>query len=317
MSGINSFNCSSFGANTGGGNCALVLGKVMGFFLVPKSFEIKDDEFTDTGIIDALKEASEAAVFSNRIFPVHGIADVADNSAEDTQQTLGYGPIVTVQEGNYSWTFTLLGGGVCLQKKLRKFNGGNYATIFYDENGVLFGQKVGTSLKGVPLVEFHAGKWGIATGTTIMSTTARFVVNPTYLNEKLGFYKLEDTSLRFEDVVGLQDVNLSVAAHVGASLVFNIKATTGCDGEDLYDAFSTELADVTLWKAVNAATGADVTITSVTANPSLKAFTVTLDSDDADKPATGGSIVISLKSPADLAAKGVIGYEGQPLKTVV
>ena len=311
---VNSFSCSGVGANTGHGKCALVIGKVAGYFLSLSPFEIPDAKLTDEEIIKFLQEGATKANFTERIFPVHNIVDVADNSSEPTVQTFGYGPQVTTSEGSYIWTFTQGKGGICLLKKLRKFNGPDVYALFYDENGVLFGQKVGSSLKSVPLVDYFAAPWKIATAEAVMGVTAKISVKPKHLNENLGFFKPKEDSVRYEDVEGLQDVVLRSQAHTPGTAIWDIALSTGCDGVDLYSVFGAVLADPDLWVFRNGVTNAPITITSVAENAAGTGYVVTLDTTDTDLPAANGIVLGSLAPPADLAAAGVVGFEGLTLK---
>lgn len=308
---INSFVCQPAGSNTGIGDCSLEISKIVGFFLVNKNFVLTAANLlADSALLAALQTASSADLKPSRIYPVHGLVDIADNSTDPTVQTFGYGPSVIVADGNYDWTFPFLRGGICLLKALQRFNGSDIRVIFYDSNGVLFGWKVGETLKGVPLNQFFAPPWKPNTGAAAMVTNVKMNFGPRYLNEELGFYKV--TEFAIDSVEGLQNVVLKLSS--AAKPVYKVKAFSGCAQVDM-SIYSTELANVARWAARNAGTGALITISSVVADANIGGWTLTLDSADPDYPAVG-SILISLAAPSVLSAAGVVGYESIPLTIV-
>jgi len=298
---INEFKCSQVGgANTGIDDCSLQIGKIVGFFLVWPSFTLTAANLLNDGALKtAMLAAASADIPSQRIYPVHMLEDITDNSAEPQQQTFGYGTAVDTDNGTYDWTFPFLKGGLCLLKALQMFNKSSIRVIFYDAEGTLFGQKVGDTLKGIPLNQFVANKWTPATGTTVMGTSVKFNFQPKYINEQIGFYKVTDFS--FEDIEGLRNASLSLAA-AQASPVFKFKVLAGCQKLDLFDLYEDELADENLWEFFNADTGASVGITSVAADTGLKAFTVTLVAADI---LAATRITGKLAAPSVLTAAGL------------
>lgn len=310
---INSFKCSAAGGNTGVDDCSLQISKIVGFFLVSKNFVLSAaDLASDATLQAALIAAANADSKALRAFPVHQLVDIADNTTDPTEQTFGYGPSVIVAGGMYNWTFPFLRGGLCLLKALKTFNNTDTRPIFYDSNGTLFGWKVGDTLKGVPLNQFYANDWRPNTGAATMVTSVKFTLNPRYLNEELGFYKVTDFSL--ESIEGLQNVVLKQTG-VQAKPVYKVTAAVGCSAANIFDQYSVELAAAALWRAKNKATGAAITITSVAADANIFGFTVTLDSSDTGYPAVG-SIELSLAPVSVLKAAGVTGLESVPLTIV-
>lgn len=306
---INTYNCTQAGANTGIGDCPLVIDKITGVFLVGKDFELTAANLaSDATLLAALMAAAVADDPALRLRPVHGIVDIADNTADATEQTFGYGSSVVVADGFYNWTFPFLKGGLCLLKALQEFNSTDVRIIFYDSSGVLFGWKVGETLKGVPLNQFYANPWRPNTGAAVMITNFRVSMNPRYLNKEIGFVKVN--SFSFEQIEGLQNVILKQTG-VQAKPVYKITASTGCSGTSLYT-FSAEMAVPANWIAKNATTGALIAITSVAVDANISGWTVTLDAADPDYPVIG-SIILQWAPPSVLAAAGVVGYESIPL----
>lgn len=292
------------GGNTGFGDCVLSFTNVVGAFLVPTGRRFTPAELEDFQA--TLQDAARAENPRDRIYPIHNL-DVPTNNTEDlTIQTTPYGSKYPVREGDYDWTFQFFQGGFCLLKALRSHNGTGKAALFYDANGVIFGQKIGDDLAGVPLVFFWANPWGISDGSNASVYSARFVFKPRYINDDLG---VVDGGFNPAVIEGLQDVALRQATG-SARPALKVTATTGCGGDDMYDFYPTELAAVGAWKAT--INGAEVTITSVAEDPNVKGWTVTLDADDPDYSPTG-TLTISLADPDTLDGLGVTGYESKRL----
>lgn len=311
---INQFTCAAFGANTGTDECSFDPGKILGFFLVGPSFAISEaDTASDETLLAKLQLATLETLKANRLFPVHGLLDVADNSAEAAQQTFGYGAVVNTNNGTYNWSFPFIKGGICLLKALQQFNGADIRPIFYDDNNTLIGWKSGAFLKGIPLIQFFAPKWNIATGAAVTGKNVTFSFDPKYINQQLGFYKFSD-DVSMDSVEGLRNIKLYQSG-TQAKPVYKVKASAGCSNVDLYTQYSSVLAAAGLWVAKNKATGALITVTSVAVDANISGWTVTLDSADADYPAVG-TIELSLTTPTLLKAAGVVGYESLILNIV-
>lgn len=283
-------------ANTGFGDCFLNPSFIVGMILIPKDREYTPVETATKETIAAAILADTRAIKINRAYPITNLEAITDNSEEASYSTLGYGSKSMNKEGDYDWSFQFVKGGICLNKSLRKFNGSSKSALFYDENGTIFGVKSGVNLKGVPLASFYVPPFKIADGSNATDYRVRVAHKPNYLNDSIGFVECERALL--DDIDGLQDVVLSTAVG-SATPIFKIKATTGCSGDDLYELYSTELADESLWIA-KGADGSVLTITSVVVDPALQAWTVTVD---------GVAKTIALASASALETAGVNGFE--------
>lgn len=305
MAGLNRIICGQAGANTGTGACVLTLGGVVGGFLVPSSFALSaSDLASETALLAALNTA-RLAPKASRIYPLPAIVTPTDNSEENVEQTFGYGGIATVREGKYNWMFQYVEGGICVSNALRKFNSQKNYIILFDQYGTLFGMKSGTSMKGIPLEMFWADKWKINSGSEIMGTSFRVVFDAKYVNDMIGFMKTSDIDL--SSVKGLYNVALKNG--VRALGVLKLTATYGCGGDDLYDLFSAEIANVAAWVVTNTTTGAIIDITSVAVDANIKGWTVTVDTADPDYSATIGQLTVSLAAPSVLDGLGISGFE--------
>jgi len=305
MSILNNIVCSAAGGNTGIADCSLTLKNVVGGFLVPASFELTEAQLASK---DAALAAILAAVNNDnpalRIYPLPETVTMTDNSEDVVLQTFGFGAQVPVRDGKYNLTFQYTKGGNCINNALQKFNSGNYRYIGFDAAGVLFGTKVGTSLKGIPLDYFYAAPFKFNDGANVALFAYRLSFNPAYINSGLGFISLNVADLMA--INGLQNIVFSLVAPRAAG-VFRLRATTGCAGTDLYSIYGDELADDTNFVVTRL--GNAVTITSVAKDANTGSFLFTLDTTDPDYNAAG-PFVVNTAAPSVLAGNGVEGYEG-------
>lgn len=304
MAVLNKKTCIVQGANTGFGNCVLSFAHIAGAILVPRGTQFTPEDLEDFQA--ALETRAMAANPQQRIFPIHHFEQVTDNTEDKTIETLGYGGKYPVREGDYDWTFQFLQGGICLLKSLRKFNGAGMNALFYDANGVVFGQKIGDNLAGIPLVFFWADQWRPSDGTASSVYAVQFVFKPRYINDDLGFV---ETDFNPSLVQGLKDVVLSEGAG-SARPALKVLAHTGCSRDNLYDLYADELAAVAAWTAT--INGGSVAITSVAEDPAIGGWTVTLDDTDPNYDAND-PIILSLADPVTLDGLGVSGYESRKL----
>lgn len=308
MSILNSKNCAVGGGNTGYGDCFVDLKNIVGGILVPAGREYTPDETASAATMLAAIQADILAAATSRAYPLASFEGLTDNTEDPTIQTLGYGGLAVTREGLYNLTLQFIQGGLCLSKSLRKFNSSNRSVLLFDASGLLVGWKSGTNLKGIPLDMFYQRPFRLNDGTNVTNYSTQLVFKPQYLNDLIGFIEMSIGDL--SALRGLQDIVLSETT--GSNLpILKIKAKTGCAGTDLYDLFSTELADADLWTARNL-DGEEIAITSVVVDAGLKAWTVTVDSADPNYPVSG-PVIISLAPPTDLAAEGIDGYEGLTL----
>lgn len=306
MALLNRTVCLTAGSNTGFGDCVLIPKNIVGMFIVPKNFVLTPaNQLT---LKTALQDAALENNIVDRIFPIHNFAAITDNSAEAPTETLGYGGISVLNDGDYNWLFRIGLGGLCLNKALRKFNNKVSRVLLYDAGGILYGVKSGDNMVGIPVKLFYAHKFTIADGS---STTTAFnlqlVLEPRYLNDDIAFLDAGNDGFMLSEIEGIKDVALTETA-TSAKPILSVLASVGCSGDNLYDQYADELAVAAAWVVLNTVTGATITPTSVAKNAGLKAFTITI-------PTTAVPVSVSLASVSALEALGVVGYESKPLIT--
>jgi hypothetical protein len=320
MAGLNALDCGSDVRNTGIGGCSLNFEATKGDFLVPKGRVYTQAELATPASLRAALEADILAPKGTRIFPLHGFEAITDNTEDPTFQTMASGRQVPIREGNYNWIFQYYDGGLCLSNKLRSFkNNTGYAVLFYDAENKLFGTTKTASdgkpgMAGIPLEVLYPFPWKPNDFANAPIYRIQFSFKPNYINEDIAYV---DAGFNLDELNGLQNINLTVVG-TPAGGVFQVQALTGCDKSNLYDLYSTQLASAALWTLANAATGAAIPITSVAANATLKAFTVTADTADPAYTAVGatGKVSIGTVGPAALDAADIAGYESIPVEVV-
>lgn len=311
MADLNVIYCSTDIKNTGYGECVLVPGFWKGAFRVPKGKVYTQAELT--ALRATLVAGTLADSKTNRIFPLHGFRTITDNSEETVFETLGDGGQKPVRDGNYNITFRYTDGGLCLSMALRSFNFKSSSWIFYDDQFQFFGWRkldatgLAYGLGGIPTT-FHANKWKHNSGSEGVIFSVYYSFDSSYLNDSLGFVKADFNPA---EVVGLQTVALKQVGAASLAGVSNIQATTGCDGTNMYDLYSADLADPLLWVVTRTDTGAVLDVDTVVANPALKAFTLGLDVLDPDYVAAGagGDLNVTWIGPTGLDTADIPGFE--------
>lgn len=304
---LNNISCTTEGGNTGYGTCFLNPKNIVGGFIVPKDFELVTADLATSAATITKLEAGTLLAAASRVYPLPRFENLTDNTEEATLQTLGYGGLHKTREGRYNWTYQFVDGGLCLSNALRKFNGKKVYVIFFDAEGLVVGQKVGTSIKGIPMTLFDAKPFKLNDGSNVAAYNVQFIFEALYINENIGFSSAEVADLM--DIQGLQ--NIALTAGTRAANVLKVTAKYGCDGENVYDLYSTELAEVTAW-AVTSPTGAVLTITSVAVDANISGWTITVDAADPDYGASD-TFTVSMGAPSVLDGLGVSGFESNSI----
>lgn len=302
MNAINSFSCATAFGNTGTNKCAFAPKEVVGMFIVPKSWSIKNDQVPT--LQTYLEQSAKSPSKSSRIYPVHNFVGFTDSSEDVVRETLGYGETVTIRDGNYNWMFRFVKGGMCLLKSLRDRNGSDVYVVFIDKEGNLIGTIRNGGLAGIPISDFWAPKWTLGDGS---GTTSNFSVfmsfKPEYINERLAFIQTKNSGLILEDIQGLQDLlAIPITAAAGTANVYVVDKCSG-NNEDVADLFGDDLAEVSLWSA-SSVNGTAQTISAVAFNPLTKSYTLTFT------PVRTVGSIISLASVDVLEAADIVGFEG-------
>lgn len=314
MSILNKTNCGTSLRNTGIDRCSPHIRFIRGLFLVPPEWHLTESQLASEATVRSALEAAIMAPAGERIYPVPGFKSITDSSQDAVIDTLGDGSQIVVRDGNNNWTVQYYDGGLCLSDRLRSFNNSGYRPIFYDDQKMLFGHKIteadGTkSIYGVPMDSIYFAPFKVSTGSNVAQYRIVMSFQPRYINEERGFVVMDIPPGQLN---GLRDMTLE--GNSSNAGVINFSVYAGCSKENMYDEFSTELANVALYTAKNA-TGGIISITAVTAIPGTKSFNLVLDNLDADYPASSTAIVtIQPDTAAAFAAAGIAGFEASSFK---
>lgn len=315
MAELNKVTCGGLlKGNTGVPQCYMDLAPINGIILTPIGYTLTKAEIAST-LLSKL-QTSTLAARANRIYPVLNFVDIKDNTEQPSYQTLGFGRKVLLKEGKYSFEASYLDGGLCLSNQLRNFNYTKWAAFLVDANGVLVGTKVGDNIMAIPLNLFYASPYGIATSSQAASYKLNMEIEPKYLNEEIGFVQTKGEFDIFDSVKGLLNLVIKTAVPLTGGKL-EIMVTNSCGGDNIYDVYGSNLANVTAWVAKNATTKNGITITAATPVAANKTIELTLDTADTDYPAVASKLTIELNTAAILAATPIlmVGYEGANIIT--
>lgn len=313
---INSIECASNIRNSGFGSCTFTPGFTKGWFRVGKNFKIDATVAASPTTLRAYMQSLLIADDpSQRIYPVHGIKAVTDNSEDTTMQTFADGTQVPVRDGFYNWTYQYIDGGMCLHLALRTWNNTGGLYIWYDQNNTILGT-IDTDTDGNRSIVgaealFYENKWKANDGSNVAAFTSFFSVDSVLLNENLGFIR---AGFNLASLKGLETLVLKQGTIAPAAGVLHVAIAAGCDYANQFSLYGTQLADESLWIAKNETTNGVIDITSVTASTANQDMIVTLDTSDPDYPATAtAKVLLTLVGPTGLDAADIPGFESNTL----
>ena len=309
MPKINELNCSAFTKNVGFGACFLnwKLFKGMFIYQTQRSFSVAELAALQTTLQKDAYNDSKAL----RGYPVHNFVALTDNSEDVIVQTFDYGAKAIVRDGDYDLTFEFQEGGACLTGAGRTLNGQQYVLLYDSENKIL-GQDNNGVFTTIPLQFLYFKPFKAASGSVAASYGVRLVFNAHYGNEDSAVVK---AGFDLSEIDGVQDITLQKMGFNKNTGMLNVRVVTDCGASDLYSQYSAALV-AGLWNASNTATGAPITVTSVTPIAATKSFNVQLLKTDPDWPADG-TISIGMSVISLLTAANIVGYECEVLQVDV
>ena len=306
-------------SNTGNLSCEFKPQNITGVILTAsnKSFTQAEIEVMDVTLAELFVNDTK----SLRAFPIKPFTSTTSNNSEDVTTTTDYGTENFVRDGKIGMSFRM-DEGLCYWKKLRSFHQQqtSFKAILIDEvNNVLWGSKSGDNFAGFSLQQLAIPPFTPNTGAEVFF----FMIDLQFKNIK-EFEK--STIIQFgEDInvmdlaTGMLDVDLKAITTISGAGVVQVQAFTGCGAVNMYDVYSTNLSNGAAWLARNKSTGNAITVTTVTAVPGAKSFSLDLDTADPDYPTSGNSLEVYLAAPSVLSAAPVLmsGFEGSPLTIVI
>jgi hypothetical protein len=256
--------CENISIYTGVSGCDIVPGKPVALIFAPKDVQLADADVATP--LNFFQAAISNANPSLRAFPVTGILQNDFSNTEANMGTLaGYGYSEQLAD-------TMMGDifqfkmSVCKAKALQQLSGYSGRLFILTDNGVIIGSKLSSGkIVGLPLLSVSVTSDSFHQNAQAVVTT-KITVN--YGSGKQLFENLAFIQYDFdvEELVGITEVELKKVGE------FTYQVITKCNGVNLYDSYGDKLAEVSKWKAVNANTGAALTVATPTKVADTKAI---------------------------------------------
>lgn len=305
--------CGSIGANTGQIDCDPTRGnpaRIMPGGATFSSSDYADQTTMDAAIVSKLKLPTGN---SQKLYPFPVIQGTTDQTEAAKYGNLGYGLKVKLLRSKNGYEFEVL-AGTALEKKLIAFDGQVIPLLILDDKSQIAGIKDSNgNFKGANyLIGVEPAGYGDAQNAKSTKITISIVDSQDF-TENAYFYT---TALPSSSIVGLKDVILSEPqAH--STNVYKIKMkipTAKLNGDlDIWDDYGSLIAALTFTAGTGTNYGTSLTITSVAADNTLKALTVTFDSTAFTALSSGAKIKLIPPTPAVLDAANVTGVELFPI----
>lgn len=305
--------CTLNSPNVGPVRCAVDPGLLQGVILIKKG-----TRYTAAQLQSIVPTLAAAAITGNKLdraYPIGPFISVTDSSTDTVTETTDFGFTEIVRDGTYVWRGRTAYGGVCLYRNLRMFNNkqGQYDVIFVFKKHLLMTYSPNPTTgapeyMGINPSLIHVPIWKIAAGNT--SSQFMFevqVFDASQIADNFMFVNTEVSAL--SSIMGITGVDIQNNAVFNTTPAGSIDVlpVAECDGSSLLTVYGSTWANVNLWTATNAATGAPITITGVSQVNGK--YRIQLDVTDLDYPAVGGRVIISAAAVGVLNAAGIIGYE--------
>jgi len=282
---IKGLDCGTNRKNTGKKGCDFNLSYVIGMVAVPR-------DWAYSPAFGATDATVKAAVLASLVAAMHNdaIADRAqflgpftngeDKSKAPGVQTLGYGGQRYTDDGKIIMDFTFDKGGYDYFKKVRSYSGAQseFKWLFIDNNEVLVGTNKYTSglvtgMNGFEIedVYVHAPKAGTPTAVAEYRISITFAeVNE--MAEDMYAVKMDSDIISTLEDAAIVEVDITAGASTGTrTFPYILKAGDG--SENLADTLGAAI-DTTCVQAYNKATGAAITVTSITPSTLTGIYTV-------------------------------------------
>ena len=321
MAKINQLKCAVVGGNTGlPTSCTYNPDLIIGSIAIPTGTEIEESDLAD---FEAFLSAGFLNnTYSSRFHRFGKFEGMDDQSEDRQQQTYPYGRKTTVKDAVYYWNFTYLDGAMCAHKNYLQFKGREkeFEHLFVDKSGNFLGRVVYDAttnerkVRGIRLSEFYPSNWKPKDGSNETVYMLGYgIYDAKDLNENLAVIQ---TDFDVFDMDVVQDAEIVLLEAIDASGDVDVTILAGCGGsQNLVDLYGTALVDTGNLSVTNAATGAAITISSVTISGTSpdKYFTLNLLHTDTDYPASGGKIAVDLASVSTLTTAGVAPLDAKTL----
>jgi hypothetical protein len=294
--------CGTSGGNTGLPRCDIRIGIPTGVLFVPRDATITPEQGDD--LLTLIQTKAKDANPLQRWYPIFGVQNITDSSEEAVTGNLaatGYSEKLRDGAAIYLLEYP---ASLCKSKILKQFDQWNGGIFIITSDNRLWGrgQRDGSLAPYLPSsVYVYGGGWSDGQNIITSKLNINFGEQGNFIELSAFFgFEVNDDIL---SIVGLQTAQI-----VPTATAKTYRVLTKCDKLNLYDLYSTELADDALWIVTVASTGATVAVTAVAANAS-RDFTLTF-TEPAEK------YYVSLAGLAALEAAGIVGYESEQLAVI-
>lgn len=256
-------------------------------------FEVSNANLETFTLFKTALQTATLAAIDNRIFPIPHIQGATDNTPAVETKTAPYGNKVSQVEKPHSFTFEMENWGIGWWSEARNFNGRLDMRAFFLTPKLVMGETTATGFTGYEVsVNFEQVRPGNVSDYTKYNMNIE-ITDPRALSENTASVEIPEGTIIRNILKGITGVVLSTIAN--AANAVTVGAVKKINNQNLYDIYADALAKPTAWVALNASTGAVVTITGVTKDATNKGWIIA--HAETDLPAT-----VSLAAPAALAA---------------
>lgn len=277
-------NCELDGKGTGVTSCDIsTYGDVTGTIQMTRNFSL-------AAITAALYKT---AIQEGKVFPTLGIYNFEQNTPENERSTSSVGIMADIRSGKPQFSFQFTKGG-CFHKALYSLSGNNrwdMAIVF--EKGVLV-YKNGEITRGFRNSLFSIETFRLQQGTDPqMSTAVIQLASAEEFNVYHEFITWDDLGFNMNDINGAIETTLTIGTNTATAIP--VRVTGACKS----DVSVSGLDAIGNWTVINTATGAEITIASVTESAGGN-YTL----EGSDIPLTGITVILIGKDDIEEIYKG-------------
>ena len=270
--------CPAVWANTGVSDCAFALDKLEGVLIVPKSKGYDMSTYANyAALLAALQADAIAALPASRLLPVFHIDGVTDNTADANIAESAYGKVKDVSHAQVRWTVNMSNYGLRALANIDVLRHNHNLTVF----PVFKGGKANSmiwSQKGVDGKNYGAGariytsKAAVTSGVNM--TENQFMIafddEDVFFNRNIEFIPTPEGSKLGVTLHGVHDLTIKV--YSATTTAIEVGVVDSASGAIMGETYETALEQLGWWMLNLTATGASVSITSVTWNNITKRF---------------------------------------------
>ena len=232
--------CARGLGNTGQPSCAISIEKLEGLLMTTDGFKIPAASLTSFDTAFAyLQTATLAADPLQRIYPLHTIEGLTNNTAAPEKKLSGYGNTQSVTEQPQQFELEIENNGIAYYKKLRTWNGRKDVRVYWIDKTFIGGylDSSGDLLPMEASVFFKQVMPGNVSDITKYMCELE-LKSPTALTDDLSAIAIPEGFKVKNEIHGLRDVTL---AGTGGVLSATVTAVMSISKEDFASKFAIEI----------------------------------------------------------------------------